>query len=460
MSYVLNDYDHHIGAKAIWKKEDVMKRFKIFYLLVVLLSNLVQVFPEQRFTVDSLPDDFSTRAFSHIIHLARMGHRQVGSENDKLAVQYIKDQFENMNIDVEIQPFEFESFESSNVNFEVGDKQITVVGIGFNPYENKRIYEGTVLPVDLNDSKIHFTQEELKGRTIVTNSWNNHFRLLRYKPELIIYIDSLEFETLKQHGELSFTLKVEGELKKYESANIIGKVGNNNSSSKEILITAHFDTYRKDNPGASDNASGVGIVLELARYFKKIEDELNCTLKFACFGAEEIGIIGSRNYLCDNANSLKQCELLFNIDDVGGNGPVLVEMSGGVSGISETKGESQIPENLRFYSWEGVNCKWRMLADEDLIKVMTASNHPQWLVDVVNKSIKELGYRVEPTGTQGSDQLTFAQAGIVTSGVGIISEHSHTSQDIPENINKKSLKAAGEIAAHVVLNTLKRLKEE
>jgi hypothetical protein len=436
-----------------------MKRLKIFCLLVVLLSSLGQIFPEQQFVLEGFPDDFSTRAFSHIIHLARMGHRQVGSENDKLATQYIKDQFENMNIDVEIQPFEFESFEYTKVSFEVGDKQITVVGLGFNPYKNKRIYEGTALPIDLNDSEIHFTQEKIEGKTIIANNWNDHFRLLRYKPELVIYIDPVEFEKLKSHGELNFKLNVEGEYKKYGSANIMGKLGNNRSSLKEILITAHFDTYRKNNPGASDNASGVGIVLELARYFKKIEGELNCTVKFILFGAEEIGIIGSRNYLYDNANSLKQCELLFNIDDIGGNGPVLVEMSGGVSGISETKCESQIPENLRFYSWEGVNSKWRMLADKDLMKVMTASNHPQWLVDVVNKSIKDLGYRVEPTGTQGSDQLTFAQAGIVTSGVGIISEHSHTSQDIPEKINKKSLETAGEIAAHVVLNTLKRLKE-
>ena len=255
-------------------------------------------------------------------------------------------------------------------------------------------------------------------------------------------------------------MKIEGEYKRYESANIIGKIGNKSFSSKEILITAHFDTYRKNNPGASDNASGVGVVLELARYFKKIEGKLNCTVKFVCFGAEEIGIIGSRNYLYDNANSLKQCELLFNIDDVGGSGPVLVEMTGGVRGVSETKCKSQIPVNVKNYSWEGIISKWRILADEDLMKVMAATNHPQWLVDVVNKSVENLGYGIEPTGTQGSDQLTFAQAGIVTSGVGIISEHSHTSQDIPENINKKSLKIAGEIAAHVVLNTLKRFKEK
>jgi hypothetical protein len=107
-----------------------------------------------------------------------------------------------------------------------------------------------------------------------------------------------------------------------------------------------------------------------------------------------------------------------------------------------------------------VSSKWRMLADEDLMKIMAASNHPQWLVDVVNKSVENLGYKIEPTGTLGSDQLTFAQAGIVTSGVGIISEHQHTPNDIPENINKKSLKTAGEIAAHVVLNTLKRFEEK
>ena len=437
-----------------------MKHLKIVYLLVVFFLNLAQNFPGQPPNAEILPEDFSAKVFSHISHLARMGHRQVGSENDKLASQYIKDQFENMNIDVEVQPFEFESFEYTNARLKVGDKRITVVGLGFNPYKNKRAYEGTAIWIDSNDSKVHYTPEEVEGKAIIANNWNGHFRLLRYKPKLIIYVDSLGFKRLKSQGELSFKSDIEGEYKKYKSANIIGMVGDNKSSSKEVLITAHFDTYRKKNPGASDNASGVGVVLELARYFKKIEDELKCTVKFIAFGAEEIGIIGSRNYLHDNAESLQRCELLFNIDDVGGNGPVLVEMTGGVRGIPETKCVSQIPENLKFSSWEGVSSKWRMLADENLMKIMATSNHPQWLVDVVNKSVEDLGYKIEPTGTLGSDQLTFAQAGIVTSGVGIISKHQHTPNDIPKNINKKILKTAGEITAHVVLNTLKRFEEK
>jgi hypothetical protein len=97
-----------------------------------------------------------------------------------------------------------------------------------------------------------------------------------------------------------------------------------------------------------------------------------------------------------------------------------------------------------------------MLANDDLMEIFAASNHPGWLVDVINRSVEELGYDIQPTGTQGSDQLAFAQAGIVTSGIGIISRFSHTPQDTPEKINKKSLQIAGEITAQVVLNAIKR----
>jgi Zn-dependent M28 family amino/carboxypeptidase len=227
---------------------------------------------------------------------------------------------------------------------------------------------------------------------------------------------------------------------------------------KEFLITAHFDTYRQNNPGASDNASGIGVLLELARHFKEIEDDLDCVVKFVAFGAEEIGIIGSRNYLYNNTESLHRCELLFNIDDVGGSQSAVVEMIGGVVGIPEKKCVSQIPESVKTCPWEGVESYWRMLPDDDLLKIFSVSNHPDWLVDVIAKSVDDLGYEIQPTGTHGSDQLSFAQAGIVTSGIGIMSPNSHTPQDRPEGIDKKSLMIAGEITAHVVLGAIERLR--
>ena len=451
-----------------------MKRLIILFVLIILLLFLIVALPAEQPSKKILPDDFSARAFDHIVQLSQLGHRQVGTENDRLAIRYIREQFEHMNVDVEVQPFEFESFEYTELNLLVGDKRFDVVGLGFDPYENKRKYEGMALLTDLNDSVIPYTPEEIEGRTVITNNWKGHFRLLRFKPELIIYVDSTTFEEIKSDGELRFELGIKGEYRKYSSANIIGVVGNGksslnkessssgrsstnvNSSAKEILITAHFDTYRQNNPGASDNASGIGVLFELARHFKEIEDDLDCVVKFIAFGAEEIGIIGSRNYLYSNTVSLRQCELLFNIDDVGGNRTAVVEMTGDVNGIPETKCVSQIPESVKALPWEGVDSYWRMLPDDDLLKIFAASNHPDWLVDAINKSVEELGYDIQPTGTQGSDQLAFAQAGIVTSGIGIISQFSHTPQDIPTRINKKSLKIAGEITAHVVLNAIIR----
>jgi len=435
-----------------------MRHFIMIFLLISALLNPSPAATGQSSSAEFLPLDFSTRAYAHIVHLAGLGHRHVGTTNDRLTVQYIKKQFMDMNIAVEIQPFEFKSFEYSRITLQAGDKEYDVQGLGLDPYKGKREYKGKALVVDLNEPLISCAPEQFEGKTIITNNWNGHFQLVRFKPEIVIYVDASAFADLKSQDELPYTLHIEGEYKKYKSANIIGTIGNDNPSSKEIMITAHYDTYRTNNPGASDNASGVGVMLELARSFKKIENRLNCAVKFVGFGAEEVGVVGSRNYLQSNAGPLHNCELLFNIDDVGGSGPILVEMTGGVTGIAETKCASQIPEDVKAFSWEGVNSHWRMLADDDLLKIMAASNHPRWLVDVVNRSIEELGYTVQLTGTQGSDQIAFAQAGIVTSGIGIISQYRHGPNDVPENINTKSLRIAGEIAAQVVRHAANRLK--
>jgi hypothetical protein len=54
-----------------------------------------------------------------------------------------------------------------------------------------------------------------------------------------------------------------------------------------VVVGAHYDTAdATGSPGANDNASGVGVVLELARAFRD-RDNLP-TLVFAAFGSEEV----------------------------------------------------------------------------------------------------------------------------------------------------------------------------
>jgi aminopeptidase YwaD len=50
------------------------------------------------------------------------------------------------------------------------------------------------------------------------------------------------------------------------------------------------------HPGADDNASGVAVLLELARYFGTKGSSLRKGLVFIAFSGEEQGDLGSRYY--------------------------------------------------------------------------------------------------------------------------------------------------------------------
>ena len=76
-----------------------------------------------------------------------------------------------------------------------------------------------------------------------------------------------------------------------------------------IVVGSHYDhlglggkdsgSRRPDtlgvHPGADDNASGDAVVLELAKHFKKVRSPRS--IIFAFFGAEEQGLVGSKNFL-------------------------------------------------------------------------------------------------------------------------------------------------------------------
>ncbi len=93
------------------------------------------------------------------------------------------------------------------------------------------------------------------------------------------------------------------------------------TSGKQILLGAHYDSApssltldRTNLEGTNDNASGVGVLLELAQ---RLEAQTTHTIKFIFFGAEEIGLVGSEFY----ASSLSPKEidntlLMVNLDSL------------------------------------------------------------------------------------------------------------------------------------------------
>lgn len=120
----------------------------------------------------------------------------------------------------------------------------------------------------------------------------------------------------KENKELS--LDILGLMKpQYKSQNVIGVINGTKSPEEYIFITAHYDhlggigkkTYF---PGANDNASGVAMLLEIAKHYQQNPPEKS--IVFIAFGGEEVGLIGSKYYVEHPLIPLDQIKFLVNLD--------------------------------------------------------------------------------------------------------------------------------------------------
>ena len=80
-----------------------------------------------------------------------------------------------------------------------------------------------------------------------------------------------------------------------------------------ILVAAHYDTV-EHSPGADDNASGVAVVVEVARLLG--DRPTPCTLQLALFDQEEAGLLGSFAYT-EQPDNLKNLRGVIVLEMVG-----------------------------------------------------------------------------------------------------------------------------------------------
>lgn len=109
-------------------------------------------------------------------------------------------------------------------------------------------------------------------------------------------------------------------IKNFKAANICGVVKGTVHPDSVIMVTAHYDHLGglgKDTyfPGANDNASGVSLLLTLARYYAKNPQPY--TIGFILFSGEEAGLMGSRYFTENPLVKLKNIRFLTNTDLAG-----------------------------------------------------------------------------------------------------------------------------------------------
>lgn len=193
--------------------------------------------------------------------------------------------------------------------------------------------------------------------------------------------------------------------KYYKDKNVEATIEGIDDSCDEILVfNAHYDSV-KISPGAVDDGTGVAAVIAAANALSNFE--FNRTIKFVTFSGEEIGLLGSKNYVRD----------LYREDT-----DILVEFNADMVGYANT-------------------------AEEGRTAYVSPSKDSQWIIDEIIKvnEVYEIGFDIKSAWNltaegirSGSDFWDFIYYGYDTvafwqSGRG--GDYFHTPEDTIDKVN-------------------------
>jgi len=104
--------------------------------------------------------------------------------------------------------------------------------------------------------------------------------------------------------------------------NVLGMIEGSDPSLKQeaVVLSAHLDHLGYNHelmPGANDNASGVAVILGVAKALSKSPIKPRRTVIFAFFGAEEQGVKGAEYFLAQPTFPQEKIFACLNLDGVG-----------------------------------------------------------------------------------------------------------------------------------------------
>jgi Zn-dependent M28 family amino/carboxypeptidase len=137
-------------------------------------------------------------------------------------------------------------------------------------------------------------------------------------------------------------VKLNASVQSFKARNVIAQT-KTGSPTDVVMAGAHLDSV-PEGPGINDNGSGVAAVLETAVQLGN-SPQVHNAVRFGFWGAEELGLIGSRNYVESlNLDDLKNIALYLNFDMLASPNPGYFTYDGDQSLPKDTRGQPVVPE--------------------------------------------------------------------------------------------------------------------
>lgn len=199
-----------------------------------------------------------------------------------------------------------------------------------------------------------------------------------------------------------------------EARNVLGLLPGTDPQLQDevVIVSAHYDHMGIDPDGtiyngANDNASGVAVVLEIARMWQAQGFQPKRSVLFVAWDAEEKGLLGSTQYVENPFYPLDHTAAVLNLDMAG------------------------IGDQLVVFG-------------------------PEPIASQLGASAKALGFTpiIDPAAASGgSDETPFIEAGITAGGYAIYPVNEadlayHLPEDDPQNVQPASLRTIGVCSVH------------
>jgi Zn-dependent M28 family amino/carboxypeptidase len=121
------------------------------------------------------------------------------------------------------------------------------------------------------------------------------------------------YDQVKSGAAVRMRLKVSADIHKVDTTNVLADL-EGEVKDRTVVVGAHLDSVA-EGPGVNDNGSGTAAVLAVAERFAKRKIKPRNTVRFAFWGAEEVGLVGSTHYVDTlSAKELGRIALNLNFD--------------------------------------------------------------------------------------------------------------------------------------------------
>ena len=170
-------------------------------------------------------------------------------------------------------PEERQAFTEKQRNFFVEEGALLTVTA------NSRGQSGTVFASN-GSPRTGDPTKNLPSVAITAENYNRIVRLLEHK------------ETVK----LSFDIKVAWDTTNTDSFNVIADIPGATKPNEIVMVGGHFDSWHMGT-GATDNAAGSAVAMEVMRILKSLNLKMDRTVRLGLWGGEEEGLLGSAAYV-------------------------------------------------------------------------------------------------------------------------------------------------------------------